>query len=113
MGLCISTDIFQDKMNELFKCLKHFTACIDDLLIISNGNFEDHLNTAKIVSKKLKAAGFKINAEKSKFAKENLEYLGFKITRQGIIPLTDKAQAFKHIAVPTNKNQLACLIGGE
>ena len=40
--------------------------------LISNDNFEDHLNKFKIVSKKLKAAGIKINAEKSFFAKDNL-----------------------------------------
>ena len=31
--------------------------------------------------------------------RDNLEYLGFKITRQGIIPLQDKVQAIKHIAI--------------
>ena len=78
MGLCNSPDIFQEKMNELFNGLEYVRAYIDDLLIISNGNFEDHLNKVKIVLKKLKAAGFKINAEKSFFARDNLEYLGFK-----------------------------------
>ena len=103
MGLCNSPDIFQDKMNELFNGLEYVRAYIDDLLIISNGNFEDHLNKVKIVLNKLKAAGFKINAEKSFFAKDNLEYLDFKITRQGVMPLPNKVQAIKDIAVPTNK----------
>ena len=44
MGLYNSPDIFQEKMNELFNGLEHARAYIDDLLIISNGNFEDHLN---------------------------------------------------------------------
>ena len=90
MGLCNSPDIFQEKMNELLNGLEYVRAYIDDLLIISNSNFEDHLNRIKIVLKKLKAAGFKINVEKSFFSRDNLEYLGFKITRQGIMPLPDK-----------------------
>ena len=110
MGLCNSPDIFQDKMNELFHDLEYVRAYIDDLLIISNSNFEDHLNKVKIVLKKLKAAGFKINAEMPKFAKDRLEYLGF-VTRQGIMPLPDKVQAIKDIAVPTNKKQLRSFIG--
>ena len=57
----------------------------------------------KIVWKKLKAASFKINIEKLYFARDNLEYLGFKITWQGIMPLPDKVQAFKELAVPTKK----------
>ena len=51
-------------MNKLLNDLEYVKAYIDDLLIISNGNFEDHINKFKIVLKKLKAAGVKINTEK-------------------------------------------------
>ena len=44
MGLCKSSDIFQDKMNESFDGLEYVRANIDDLLIISNVNAEDHIN---------------------------------------------------------------------
>ena len=37
-----------------------------------------------MVLEKLKTIDFKTNAEKSFFSEDNLEYLGFKITRQGI-----------------------------
>ena len=84
MGLCNSPDMFQKKMNELFNCLEYVRVYIDDLLIISNWNLN------KKVLSKLKAAGFKINAEKSFFARDNLEYLYFKIIRQGIMALSDK-----------------------
>ena len=98
-------------MYELFHGLEYVSAHIDVLLIIGNSDFEDHLNKAAIVSMKLKAAGFKINAEKLFFARDNLEYLGFKIRRQGIMPLPDKVQSIKDIAVPTNKKQLRSFIG--
>ena len=52
-------------MNKLFHGLKYVRVYIDDLLIISNGNFEDELNEENIVLNKLKVAGFKINAENS------------------------------------------------
>ena len=58
-------------MNELFNGLEYVIAYIDDHLIISNGSFQDHLNKVKIVVKKIKAAGFKINAEKSFFTRDN------------------------------------------
>ena len=48
MELCNSPDIFQEKTNELFNGLEYIRAYIDDLCIISNGNFEDHLNKVKI-----------------------------------------------------------------
>ena len=47
MGLCNSPDVFQEKINELCNGLEYVGVYIDDLLIISNGNFEDHLNSFK------------------------------------------------------------------
>ena len=111
MGLCNSPDIFQEKMNELFIGLEYVRAYIDDLLIISNGSFEDHLNKLNVVFQKLQDAGFKVNAEKSFFAQSELEYLGFKITRSGIMPLPDKVQAIQNIAEPKTKKQLRSFIG--
>ena len=58
-------------------------------------------------AQRVKAAGFKINAEKTFFTRDNLEYLGFKITRLGIIPLPDKVKAIKDIAVDIH----SCRIG--
>ena len=44
MGLCNSPDVSQEKMNALFNGLEYFKAYVDNLLIISNGNFVDHRN---------------------------------------------------------------------
>jgi Reverse transcriptase (RNA-dependent DNA polymerase) len=44
MGLCNSPDIFQEKMSELMEGLQFVQTYIDDLLVITNGSFEDHLN---------------------------------------------------------------------
>ena len=68
-GLCNSPDIFQEKMTELFAGFEYVGAYIDDLLLISNGTFDDHLSKLDKVFFKLQAAGFKVNAEKSFFAK--------------------------------------------
>ena len=93
MGLCNSPDIFQEKMNELFAGLDYVRTYIDDLLCISNGTYEDHLDKLDKVLSILKKSDFKINANKSFFCQKELEYLGFKITREGIMPLPDKVRA--------------------
>ena len=98
-------------MNDLFNGLEYVTAYIDDLLIISNSNFKDHRNKVTIVLKKLKAACFKINVEKSFFARFSLEYLSFKITKQYMMHLPDKVQAIKYAAVPTSNMQFRSFIG--
>ena len=125
MGQCNSSDIFQEKMNELFNGLKYVRTyiddlliicnlyvrtCIDDLLIISHKSFEDHINKLDKVLSKLNQKGFKVNAEKSFFARNKVKYLGFRITRQCIMPLLDKVEVIETIEVPTTKKQLRSFI---
>ena len=43
MGLCNSPDIFQEKMSELMDDLEFVHTYIDDLLCITKGTFDDHL----------------------------------------------------------------------
>ena len=62
MGLCNSADIFQEKMNKIFAGLEYVRAYVENLLVISKGSFEDHLEKLDQVLNKLKAAGLKINA---------------------------------------------------
>ena len=90
MGLCNSADIFQEKINKLFAGLEHVRAYIDDLLVISKGSFKDHLKKIYQVLNKLETVGLKINTSKSFFAQEELEYLGYWITREGILPVKKK-----------------------
>src|SRR5687767_5327243 len=43
MGLCNSTDIFQEKMSKLMSGLEFARAYLDNLLLITKGNFNKHL----------------------------------------------------------------------
>ena len=61
MGLANSPDIFQEKMGELFADLETVRAYIDDLLILTKGTWEDHLEELKIVLTRLTKAGLKVN----------------------------------------------------
>ena len=44
MGLCNCPDMFQEKNNKSFSGLDYVKTYIDDILIISNKSFEDHIN---------------------------------------------------------------------
>jgi hypothetical protein len=90
MGLCNSPDIFQEKMSTLFSDLEFIRTYIDDLLVITKSDWHDHLRHLDIVFKRLRDAGLKVNARKSFFGKEELEYLGYWIMRAGIQPIAKK-----------------------
>ena len=43
MGINNAPDIFQEKMAELFYGFEFVKAYLDDLLVLTNGDWEDHL----------------------------------------------------------------------
>ncbi len=98
-------------MGELFADLEFARAYIDDLLVISSGTFEDHLDKLEQVLKRLQEAGLKVNASKSFFAREELEYLGYWITQEGIKPLSKKVEAINNLAAPKTQKQVRAFIG--
>ena len=111
MGLCNSPDIFQEKMNELFMGLDFARAYIDDLLCMTKGTFEDHLEKLERILVRLSQAGLKVNAKKSFFGRSALEYLGYWITRDGIKPMKNKVEAMMNIAEPKTRKELRSFIG--
>ena len=98
-------------MNELFEGLGYVRFYIDNLLIISKGSFEDHLEKLEQYLNKLKRTGLKINASKSFFAQEELEYFGYWITHEGILPVKKKNSAILKISKPKTRKQLRSFIG--
>ena len=111
MGLSNSPDIFQERMMEIMRDLDYVRAYIDDLLCISCDSFEDHMEKLEQIFIRIQKAGLKINANKSFFARPELEYLGYWITRRGIQPVAKKVQAIQNIAEPKNKKELRRFIG--
>ena len=112
MGLCISPDVFQEKMSELMAGLEFARAYLDDLLIISTETgFDKHLEKLEQVLTRLQEAGLKINAVKSFFARTNLEYLGYNISREGLRPNQKKVEAILQLEAPKTRKQLRRFIG--
>ena len=90
-------------MNELFEGLDYVRAYIDDLLVLTTDDFTDHLHKLDGVFARLSQAGLKVNAKKSFFARGELEYLGYWITRDGIQPMPKKVQAILKLAEPKTR----------
>ena len=106
MGLSNSPDIFQEKMSKLFLDLETVQAYIDNLLVITKGSYDNHLEEVGKVLFQLRKAGLKVNARKLFFAQPKLEYLGYWITIEGIQPQPKKIEGIIKIAPPKNQMQL-------
>jgi cleavage and polyadenylation specificity factor subunit 1 len=111
MGISTAPDIFQENMPLLFENYDFVRVYIDDLLIITKGSFEDHLEKLHLVFSVLSRNGLQIDPNKSKFCAWESEYLGFIISRKGIRPSPEKVKAIVELQPPTMRRHLRSFIG--
>jgi hypothetical protein len=90
MGIKITPDVFQNVMSKLVQDMEYVKTYLDDLLILTNNSFKDHL---------------------LKFFAEQIEYLGYWITRQGIQPIRNKVETILNIKAPKTRKELCQFIG--
>ncbi len=93
------------------EALEYVRAYIDDLLVITRGTLEDHLDKLREVLRMLHNAGLKVNATKSSFCTHEIEYLGNTLTRERIKPQPKKVQAILAWNPPNNMKELRHFLG--
>ena len=111
MGLCNSPDIFQEKMSEIFVGLDIVRVYIYDLLHVTKGSWTEHLSILEDMFTCLQKAGLKVNASKSCFGAHKFDYLGYHVTREGVIPIPKKVEEIQALTVPKTRKQLRQFIG--
>eukprot|EP00253_Pinus_taeda_P029086 PITA_29086 len=100
-GLTNAPNMFMRLMNELLKeyAGKFVIVYLDDILIFSNSK-EEHLEHLKLVLRTLQKEKLLINLKKCSFMKEELVYLGFVISKEGLKMDPEKVQAIRNWATP-------------
>ncbi|DBA04493.1 TPA: hypothetical protein N0F65_011041 [Lagenidium giganteum] len=111
MGICTAPDEFQRRMQLLLGDLPYVRVYLDDVLIITATNFQDHLAHVRTVCERFRASGLQINMRKSRFAALETEYLCYRLTPDEIQPLADKISAIQAISVPRTNRDLRRFIG--
>ncbi|GFS55631.1 transposon Tf2-11 polyprotein [Trichonephila clavipes] len=86
-------------------------AFVDDLLVASD-NEPQHLEHLEILFSKLKEYGLCINVEKCQFGQSTIEFLGFKLSGEGIEPLPDRVKCILEFPQPTTLTQLRRYLEG-
>jgi len=89
-GICRFSRHLPSRNLDLMEALEYVRAYIDNLLVITRGTLEDHLDKLGEVLRRLREAGLKVNAAKSFFCTHEIEYLGYILTRGGIKPQPKK-----------------------
>jgi dihydroorotate dehydrogenase len=77
MGIKLAPDVFQKVMSKLIQHMEYIKTYLDDLLILTNSSFKDHILSLEMILARLSSAGMRVNTSKSKFFAEQIEYLGY------------------------------------
>lgn len=98
-GLATAPQTFQRVMNKALSGLTNVRCYLDDVIIFSK-SIEEHRVHVKLVLQALDRAGLRLKRKKCVFAAEELEFLGFKLSRDGRRPSQEKVQAVKEFPRP-------------
>ena len=86
-------------------------ALLDDILIISHGTKEQHIEKLTKVLNKLDAENMAISVDKCKLGCREVEWLGFVINEYGTIPMQKKTDAIINLQYPKTFKQLKSFMG--
>ena len=67
MGICDLGYVFQAKVDELLGDIEVVKTYIDYIIVLIKYRFEKYIEQLRIISGRLRAAGFKVNAPKCSF----------------------------------------------
>lgn len=87
------------------------TVFMDDILIIGNWSFEEHLDQVWILWKRLLNAGIHVNPLKSYGFQEEAEYRAYVISREGMKPQQREIEKMLPLKAPENKLELRSFVG--
>ena len=97
-------------MENLLQGIPCVSIYLDDILITGPTETE-HLATLDKVLSKMEAAGLRLKQQKCAFLLPAVEYLGHKISADGIQPTEEKVWAIKEAPSPTNVTKLRSFLG--
>lgn len=111
-GLKNAPAIFQRGMDDVLR--KHIgKSCyvyMDDVVVFGK-TLQEHLENLSIVLETLQSANLKVQLDKSEFLHNKIEFLGYIIAQDGIMPNKNKIEAIEKFPEPKTIKQLRGFLG--
>ena len=109
-GINSAVGIFQRTIENILKGLQGVCVYLDDILVTGKTSAE-HLQNLQAVLRRLQENGITLKKEKCEFFLPAVEYLGFRVTKEGLKPTEAKVRAIKEACAPKNISELRSFIG--
>ena len=109
-GVASAPAIFQRTMESVLQGLTNVCVYLDDILV-SGRSMQEHLVNLEEVLKRLEEAGLRLKKEKCSFLMQEVEYLGHRISKEGLQPTEAKVRAVAEAPEPQQVDELRSFLG--
>lgn len=109
-GLRNAAQTFQRYMDHILRDLDFATVYIDDILVASSSK-QEHLAHLRQLLARLQENNIKIHPAKCLFGVEAVDFLGHRVSKEGITPLPQKVDAIRHFPQPSSARKLREFLG--
>ena len=109
-GIHVASEIFQQEMEQILEGIDGVVNVQDDILIYAS-NKEQHDQRLAEVMERIKKSGIKLNKKKCEIGRNDLIFLGHRVTSTGIKPDPSKIEAIKQMKLPTTVTELQRFMG--
>jgi hypothetical protein len=109
-GLKNASMTFQRLMDRVFFDLPYSFVYLDDLLVASRC-VEDHRRHLREVLGQLQQSGLVVNMDKCLFGHSSIEFLGHKVSADGVSPLPNRVAALRRFPWPNTVRELQAFLG--
>ncbi|XP_058012440.1 uncharacterized protein K02A2.6-like, partial [Ahaetulla prasina] len=109
-GVSVAPGLFQNLMERLLQGLPGVVPYFDDVLVSAENLGELGVRLRKVLGI-FRSAGLKVKLNKCQIGVESVEFLGYRIDREGIHPTESKVRAIRKAPAPKNKTELQAFLG--
>ena len=109
-GLVSANEIFQKQVMQVFEGCKGTNVVYDDILVHGRTE-EEHNENLENALKRAQERGVLLNHRKCKFKLDQVEYLGYIISKEGLKCNPEKVSAITDMPKPTDKKGVQRLLG--
>ena len=110
MGLNNAAQCLQKLLDGVLEGLPGTICYLDDVLLFSKSK-EDHLKLVEELFRRLSEAGLYIGLSKCLFGVSEIDFLGFRVNKNGITPLKEKVQSISQCPPPQKQKDLLRYLG--
>ena len=110
-GLKNAAQAFQRFMDEVCRGLEEFIFVYIDDILVASSNAKEHRRHLRLLFQRLAKYGLIVNVAKCVFGVDTIDFLGHRVTAQGIAPLPERVEAIRRFPRPRDAKSLSEFLG--